>query len=96
MSHFRPLHDRILVQRVNEDEYRGPIIIPDAFKSKVSEGIVKAVGAGKVTSEGVVLKSELAVGERVLFGKFPGTEIAIAGVPYVVLREDEILAVYQG
>ncbi len=89
-----PLHDRILVKRVEEEEKsKGGIIIPDTAKEKPIEGKVVAVGNGKVLKNGKVLPLDVRVGDVVLFGKYSGTEIKLDGVEHVLLREDDVLAV---
>ena len=92
----KPLHDRILVRRIEEKEQkRGSIIIPDTAKEKPMEGQVIAVGAGKLEKEGKRIPMEVKVGDRILFGKYAGTEIKIDDVEHVILREDEILGVIE-
>jgi len=91
---FRPLHDRVLVKRIDEMETtKGGIIIPDTAKEKPQEGEVIAVGSGKRDDEGKIHKLEVKAGDRVLFGKYSGTEVKFDGDEYVVLREDEILGI---
>ncbi len=91
---FRPLHDRVLVKRIDEMETtKGGIIIPDTAKEKPQEGEVVAVGSGKRDDEGKVHKLEVKAGDRILFGKYSGTEVKFDGDEYVVLREDEILGI---
>jgi chaperonin GroES len=91
---FRPLHDRLLVKRVEaEQKTKGGIIIPDNAKEKPIEGIVIAVGNGKVLDDGKVRALEVKAGDKVLFGKYSGTEIKIEGEEHVILREDEVLGV---
>lgn len=88
----RPLHDRILVKRVEEKEtVKGGIIIPDTAKEKPQEGIVEAVGNGK--KNGKKLTLEVQQGDHILFGKYSGTEIKIEGEEYLILREDEVLGI---
>jgi len=94
---FTPLHDRILVRRVEEAETsRGGIIIPDTAKDKPQEGEVIAVGKGKVEKDGKVIPLELKEGDRILFGKYSGTEIKIDGEELVIMREEEVLGVLSG
>jgi chaperonin GroES len=89
-----PLHDRLLVRRIEEKETaRGGIIIPDTAKEKPMEGKVLAVGNGRVLENGTKLALDVKVGDRVLFGKYSGTEIEIDGEEVVVVREDEVLAI---
>ncbi len=96
MASFRPLHDRVLLKRVEaEERSKGGIIIPDSAKEKPIEGEVIAVGNGKVGDDGKVRPLEIKVGEKVLFGKYSGTEIKIEGEEHVILREDEILGVLE-
>ena len=90
----RPLHDRVLVKRVEEKEVvKGGIIIPDTAKEKPMEGEVIAVGNGKVMDDGKRAKMDVKTGDRILFGKYSGTEIKIDDQDYLIMREDEILAV---
>jgi chaperonin GroES len=91
--HVTPLHDRVLVKRIEEKEtVRGGIIIPDTAKEKPQEGEVIAVGAGKMTDKGTRVALDVQAGDRVLFGKYSGTEIKIEEQEYLILREEEILA----
>ena len=91
---IRPLHDRVVVRRLEgESKTKGGIIIPDTAKEKPIEGEVLAVGNGRVLKDGSVRKLEVKVGDVVLFGKYTGTEVEIAGEPHIVLREDDILAI---
>jgi chaperonin GroES len=93
---IRPLHDRVLVQRVKEEEKtKGGIIIPDSAKEKPIEGKVVAVGNGKVTDDGKVRALQVKAGDRVLFGKYAGTEVKIDGEEHLILREEEILGVVE-
>jgi len=90
----RPLHDRVLVKRVEEKEVvKGGIIIPDTAKEKPMEGEVIAVGSGKVLDDGKRAAMDVKAGDRILFGKYSGTEIKIDEKDYIIMREDEILAV---
>jgi chaperonin GroES len=90
----RPLHDRVLIKRVEEQEtVRGGIIIPDTAKEKPQEGEVVAAGTGKRLENGTVIPLEVKEGDRVLFGKYSGTEIKVDGNDYLILREDEILGI---
>ncbi len=92
----RPLHDRILVKRVEEKEsVKGGIIIPDTAKEKPQEGKVVAVGNGKKTEDGKVIPLDVKAGDRILFGKYSGTEIKIDDEEYLILREDEVLGVLE-
>ena len=90
----RPLHDRVLIKRIEEQEtIRGGLIIPDTAKEKPQEGEVVAVGTGKRLENGTVLPLEVKEGDRVLFGKYSGTEIKVDDNEYLILREDEILGI---
>ncbi len=92
----RPLHDRILIRRVEEKEsVKGGIIIPDTAKEKPQEGEVVAVGNGKKTEEGKVIPLDVKAGDRILFGKYSGTEIKIDNEEFLILREDEVLGVLE-
>lgn len=91
---IRPLHDRVLVKRVAEEERtKGGILIPDSAKEKPMEGEVKAVGNGKILENGTKVNPEVKVGDRVLFGKYSGTEVKIDGEEHLILREDDILGI---
>jgi chaperonin GroES len=91
---FRPLHDRVLIRRIEEAEtVRGGIIIPDSAKEKPQEGEAIACGNGKVLDSGQRLALEVKAGDRVLFGKYSGNEIKLDGDDFLILREDEILAI---
>ncbi len=93
---IRPLQDRILLKRVKEEEKsKGGIIIPDTAKEKPIEGEVIAVGSGKILEDGTVRKIDLKVGDRVLFGKYSGTEVKIDGEDRLIVREDDILGVIE-
>ena len=90
----RPLHDRLLVRRIEEKETRkGGIIIPDTAKEKPQEGEVIAVGNGKILENGTKVTLDVKTGDKILFGKYSGTEIKVDGEEYLILREDEVLAV---
>ena len=90
---FTPLHDRILVRRVEEaDTTRGGIIIPDSAKDKPQEGEVISAGKGKISEEGKVRPLDVKAGDRILFGKYSGTEIKIDGEDFVIMREEEVSA----
>ena len=96
MANIRPLQDRILLKRVKEEEKsKGGIIIPDSAKEKPIEGEVIAVGNGKVLEDGTVRKLDVKVGDRVLFGKYSGTEIKLDGEERLIVREDDILGVLE-
>jgi chaperonin GroES len=91
---FTPLHDRILVRRIEETEtVRGGIIIPDSAKEKPQEGEVISVGKGKSNDEGKVFPLDVKSGDRVLFGKYSGTEIKIDGEEFLIMREEEVLGI---
>ncbi len=93
---FTPLHDRILVRRVEEGEtIRGGIIIPDSAKEKPQEGEVISVGKGKSNDEGKVFPLDVKAGDRVLFGKYSGTEIKLEGEEYLIMREEDILGILE-
>ncbi|TFG95063.1 MAG: co-chaperone GroES [Calditrichales bacterium] len=91
---LRPLQDRILVQRVKEEEKtKGGIIIPDTAKEKPIEGKVIAAGKGKLNEEGKRIALEVKKGDRILFGKYSGSEVKIEGEEYLIMREDDVLGV---
>ncbi len=90
----KPLQDRVLIKRVEEEtKTKGGIIIPDSAKEKPQEGLVIAVGPGKTTDNGTLVAPGVKAGDRILFGKYSGTEIKIEGEEHLILREDDILAV---
>ena len=92
----RPLNDRILVKRLQEEEMtKGGIIIPDSAKEKPAEGEVIAVGKGKMNDKGDRNKMDVKVGDRVLFSKYGGTDVKLDGVDHLIMREDDILAVVE-
>ena len=91
---IRPLHDRLVVQRVDEEETTaGGIIIPDSAKEKPQEGKIVAAGKGKIRDDGGISALDVKPGDRVLFGKYSGTDVTLDGEDYVILREDDVLAV---
>ena len=93
---IRPLHDRILIKRLEEkDKSKGGIIIPDTAKEKPIQGKVIAVGKGKILQNGDVIPPDVKKGDKVLFGKYAGTEVKIDGEEHLLMREDDILAVVQ-
>jgi chaperonin GroES len=93
---IRPLHDRVVVKRIEEQEQvRGGIIIPDTAKEKPQEAEVVAVGPGKINDDGKRSPMDVKAGDRILIGKYSGSEIKIGDEDYVILREDEILAVLE-
>jgi chaperonin GroES len=94
MAKFRPLQDRLLVQRLEEEEKtRGGIIIPDTAKEKPQQGRVLAVGPGRRDDQGEVIPMDVRAGDKVLFAKYAGTEIKIDGEDRIILREDDVLAI---
>jgi len=94
---IRPLYDRIVVKRIEEQEVRqGSIIIPDTAKEKPQEGEVVAVGQGKRLEDGKIVPLDVKAGDRILFGKYSGSEIRIEGEEYVIMREDEVLGILEG
>ncbi|MBN2417875.1 MAG: co-chaperone GroES [Deltaproteobacteria bacterium] len=93
---IRPLHDRVIIKRIEEEEKtKGGIIIPDTAKEKPSEGKVIAVGNGKILENGEVKALEVKKGDKVLFGKYAGTEIKIDGEEHLIMREDDIIAIVE-
>jgi chaperonin GroES len=91
---LRPLHDRILVKRIEAEEMlKGGIIVPDTAKEKPQEGVVIAVGNGKILENGTRLEMTVREGDHILFGKYSGTEVKIDGEEYLILKEDDVLAV---
>ena len=93
----RPLHDRILVQRLEEGEQQiGGIIIPDSAREKPQRGKVIAAGNGRMTDEGERVKLDVKAGDTILFGKYSGQEIKLDGVEYLIMKEDEVLAAVEG
>jgi chaperonin GroES len=94
---LRPLHDRILVQRIEEEEQKvGGIIIPDSAKEKPQQGKVAAVGNGKPDKDGKRIALDVKAGDTILFGKYSGQEVRVDGEDYLIMREDEVLAVIEG
>ena len=92
----RPLHDRIIVQRLEEDEQQvGSIIIPDTAKEKPQQGKVVAAGKGKIKDDGGIQPMDVKDGDTILFGKYSGQEIKLDGEDYLIMREDEVLGVVQ-
>jgi chaperonin GroES len=91
---IRPLHDRLLVKRLDEEtKTKGGIIIPDSAKEKPLEGAVVAVGKGKLSNEGKVTPLDVRAGDKILFGKYAGTEVKIDGTEHLILREEDVLAI---
>ncbi len=94
---IRPLQDRVIVKRLEEEEKtKGGIIIPDTAKEKPQEGKVIAVGKGKITEDGKVIPLDVKVGDRILFAKYAGTEVKIEGEEHLIMREEDILGVIEG
>jgi chaperonin GroES len=93
---IRPLHDRILVKRLEgERKSKGGIIIPDTAKEKPVEGEVVAVGNGKILDNGEVRPLDIKVGDRILFGKYAGTEVKVSGEEYLIMREDDVVGIIE-
>jgi len=93
---IRPLQDRVIVKRLEEEEKtKGGIIIPDTAKEKPMEGLVTAVGKGKTADDGTLIKLDVKAGDRILFGKYSGTEVKIDGVEHLIMREDDILGIIE-
>ena len=91
---LRPLHDRVLIKRLEEgDEKHGSIIIPDTAKEKPQEGKVIAVGTGKVTEDGKRIPLDVKAGDRILFGKYSGSEVKINGEEYLIMKEEDVLGI---
>jgi chaperonin GroES len=96
---FRPLGDRVLVKRLDDEKEQrttGGIIIPDTAKEKPMEGLIEAVGPGRRLEDGKLQKLDLSIGDRVLIGKYSGTEVKIEGDEYVIMREDDVLGIIEG
>jgi chaperonin GroES len=94
---IRPLQDRVIVKRLEEEEKtKGGIIIPDTAKEKPQEGKVVAVGKGKVTEDGKLIPLDVKVGDKILFGKYSGSEIKIGGEEHLIMREEDILGIIEG
>lgn len=94
---IRPLQDRVIVRRIAEEEKtKGGIIIPDTAKEKPQEGKIVAVGKGKVNDDGKLIPLQVKVGEKILFGKYSGSEIKIDGEEHLIMREEDILGVVEG
>ena len=91
---FRPLHDRVLVRRVESDEKTpGGIIIPDTAQEKPQQGTVVAAGPGKISDSGTLVEMSVKSGDKILYGKYSGTEVNVAGTDYIIMRESDILAI---
>lgn len=96
MAKFRPLHDRVLIEPLNaEEKTAGGIIIPDTAKEKPQEGKVIAVGPGARGDDGKLVKPDVKVGDRVLYGKWSGTEVKIEGKDYLIMKESDIMGIIQ-
>jgi len=94
---IRPLQDRVIVRRLEEEEKtKGGIIIPDTAKEKPQEGKIVAVGKGKITEDGKLIPLDVKVGEKILFGKYSGTEIKVEGEELLIMREEDILGIIEG
>jgi chaperonin GroES len=95
MATIRPLHDRVIIRRISESETKtsGGLYIPDTAKEKPQEGEVVAVGKGKLLESGTRIEPDVKAGDRVLFGKYAGTEVKLDGDEYLIMREDEILGI---
>ena len=94
---IRPLHDRVIVKRMEEDRLSaGGIVIPDSATEKPIKGEVVAVGTGKILEDGKVRALDVKTGDKILFGKYSGTEVKVDGTDYLVMREDDIMAVIEG
>ncbi|OGT07590.1 MAG: co-chaperone GroES [Gammaproteobacteria bacterium GWF2_41_13] len=92
---FRPLHDRVLIERIEEEVSKGGIVIPDHAKEKPSRGKVLAAGKGKILEDGSVKALDVKVGDVVLFGKYAGTEVKLDGKEYIVMREDDLMGIIE-
>jgi chaperonin GroES len=96
MTKFRPLGDRVLVKRIKEEERsKGGIVIPDTAKEKPQEGKVVAVGKGKYSEDGKLIPVEVKAGDKILFGKYSGSEVKLDGEEHVIMREEDILGVLE-
>jgi len=95
--HIRPLHDRLIVRRLDEDSTQrlGAIIIPDSAKEKPRLGTVLAAGLGKTNDEGERLPMDVKTGDTILFGKFSGQEVTVDGIEYLIMKEDDVLAIQE-
>jgi chaperonin GroES len=92
---LRPLHDRIIVQRLEESPRAGAIVIPDSAKEKPQQGKVLAAGLGKSTDDGTRLPLDVKPGDTILFGKYAGQEVSVDGVDYVIMKEEDVLAIQE-
>lgn len=93
--HLRPLHDRIIVQRLEESEQTGTIIIPDSAKEKPQQGKVLAAGLGKISDDGTRRPLDIKPGDTILFGKYGGQEVRVDGIDYLIMKEDDVLAIQE-
>ena len=93
--HLRPLHDRIIVQRLEDSQRTGAIVIPDSAKEKPQQGRVIAAGTGSRLEDGTIVPLDVKAGDRILFGKYGGAEVTIEAKEYLILRESEVLAVVE-
>jgi chaperonin GroES len=93
--HLRPLHDRIIVQRLEESQRTGAIVIPDSAKEKPQQGTVLAAGLGKSADNGTRLPLDVKPGDTILFGKYAGQEVSVDGVDYLIMKEDDVLAIQE-
>jgi chaperonin GroES len=93
--HLRPLHDRIIVQRLEESQQTGAIVIPDSAKEKPQQGKVLAAGLGKSTDDGTRLPLDVKPGDTILFGKYAGQEVSVDGLDYLIMKEDDVLAIQE-
>ena len=94
MINIRPLYDRIVVKRIDEQETtRNGIVIPDSAQEKPQEGEIMAIGKGKRLEDGTVVALDVKAGDRILFGKYSGNEIKLEGIEYIIMREDDVLGV---
>jgi len=93
--HLRPLHDRIIVQRLEESEQTGAIIIPDSAKEKPQQGKVLAAGLGKISDDGTRRPLDIKPGDTILFGKYGGQEVRVDGIDYLIMKEDDVLAIQE-
>jgi chaperonin GroES len=97
MMNIRPLYDRVVVKRIEEQETtRNGIVIPDSAKEKPQQGEVMAIGKGKRLEDGQMVALDVKVGDRILFGKYSGNEIKLEGAEYIIMREDDVLGVLNG
>ena len=94
-THLRPLHDRIIVQRLEETHRTGAIVIPDSAKEKPQHGRVLAAGLGKPSDDGTRQPLDVKAGDTILFGKYAGQEVSVDGVDYLIMKEDDVLAIQE-